>query len=411
MSLHRWLTGFALVVFMLIALTVNAVLFSARSFQHNLMQIAPNTGGVISIAELKANDAQIQELEALAAPQRGRQAEAAIKVERVRGELAAADQKLMDAKSQLALAVGGIETRLGLIPASAEVAAADVSIESLESQIAEIERAPKLTSDDRATLAALRKALAQAGAEEATRNARLDAVAAAEREARAAASSVSDINRQILGLKSQYGENYDRIRNEALALAPLAYTQQMVSLHPTFLSTMLVLLMGALGAVLFLFPAYATKSINVTFEVIIVRIIFGMVTALAFYIVANATLAGFTLSAGGDASAATLSLNPFTVSLLGIIAGVMADDIANWIHSRGKDILGGGNGGFARAPRPTATTASADSAPVDETYEGGAMGPGAQGVMGDPFASAASRGASGGYAAPGDAPPRGGVVG
>jgi hypothetical protein len=164
----------------------------------------------------------------------------------------------------------------------------------------------------------------------------------------------------IVTLKSSVvGANYrayDRVHNEAEALkrtSPFGIGAGFVSAHPTFLSTLLVLLMGALGAILYLFPAYMTRETPVTFAEIAVRMIFGMVTALAFYIVANATLAGLSFVPGQSAAANAALLNPFTVGLVGIIAGVTADDIAKWIQRRGSEILGGRPGEPPRTPAAT----------------------------------------------------------
>jgi hypothetical protein len=72
-----------------------------------------------------------------------------------------------------------------------------------------------------------------------------------------------------------------------------------------------------------------------------VRLIFGMCAALAFYVIANATIAGFNLQSGVQQASTAAALNPFTVSLIGIIAGVMAEDIAKFIQDRGRGVLGG----------------------------------------------------------------------
>jgi hypothetical protein len=98
--------------------------------------------------------------------------------------------------------------------------------------------------------------------------------------------------------------------------------------------------MGVLGAILYLFPAYMSRANPVTFAEIAVRVLFGMCTALAFYVVANAAVTGLGF-AGGDTAPSGAQLNPFTLSMIGVVAGIMADDIAKWIHRRGTELLGG----------------------------------------------------------------------
>jgi hypothetical protein len=150
-------------------------------------------------------------------------------------------------------------------------------------------------------------------------------------------------------------EHYDRLRSEALALvatSPLGLGAALVQAHPTVMSTVLVLLMGLLGAILYLFPAYMSRPTPVTFAEIGVRSLFGMVTALAFYIVANASIAGLAFVPGGAGGEAATAVNPFTVSLIGIVAGIMADDIAKWIHRRGGELLGAGGAPQTPASSP-----------------------------------------------------------
>ncbi|MGE3143599.1 MAG: hypothetical protein AB7L65_09775, partial [Hyphomonadaceae bacterium] len=175
-------------------------------------------------------------------------------------------------------------------------------------------------------------------------------------------AQVAEADRRILALKQGVVGNYDQydaIRSEVVSLmrtSPLGVGATLVQLHPTFMSTVLVLLMGALGAILYLFPAYMSRANPVTFAEIVVRLIFGMCTALAFYIVANATVAGVSFVPGQQGVQSASLLNPFTVSLIGIVAGVMADDIARWIKSRGSELFGGQQ--LPSSPTTAATTAS-----------------------------------------------------
>ncbi len=147
--------------------------------------------------------------------------------------------------------------------------------------------------------------------------------------------------------------HYERIRNEAKSLQALSVFGVSVYLaqgHPALLSIMLVLLMGMLGSLLYLFPAYLNRPAPVTLGEIFVRLVFGMCSALAVYVLANA-LATFSVSAPtAQVTTTSAALNPFTVSLIGIIAGVMSEDIAKWIQDRGRGIFTPGSAAAAAAP-------------------------------------------------------------
>jgi predicted nucleic acid-binding Zn-ribbon protein len=342
MSLHRWLTGLVLVLFMVAALFANAILFSARAFQHNLAQVDQNSGGIVSVAALDQVQEQINAIEAQIAPQRG--------------AAAALEEQFNAAKIELGAITAEVSGQFASVAGQSSALAAKHLAENppvdmgdlfaLNQRIAALEKVNALTPQERKQVEDMRAAAAAMEPLITAHQTKVVELEGLQQQLQNAGASVADSDRQILGLKAQFGEDFDRIRTEAHALqasSPLGVGATLVGMHPTFLSTLLVCLMGALGAILFLFPAYVTRSTEITFVVIVVRMIFGMVTALAFYIVANATLAGFTVGGSGNQGPSmAVSLNPFTVSLLGIIAGVMADDIADWIHSRGRDILGGG---------------------------------------------------------------------
>src|SRR5262249_1177586 len=84
-----------------------------------------------------------------------------------------------------------------------------------------------------------------------------------------------------------------------------------------------------------------------------VRLIFGMCAALALYVLLNATIAGISLTQSVAQASTSSTLNPFTVSLIGIIAGVLSEDIAKWIQDRGRGIFTQGG-----APAQSAADAS-----------------------------------------------------
>ncbi len=402
MTLKRWFAGFFLLLLMVTALFVNSILFSARSFQHNLFTVDPSSGGVISLTELAAVDVQVAELERQTAPQRGEAAQAAQNAAAAQLELDTARDGVAAMQVKLLSTVAALEERAGLPPAAATGAfdTADVAqrLERIGAQRTTAAQTREAVITARADLIKLADAEEALGPKEET-------LARLETEKRRIGEFIETSNRAVLGLKGQFGDNFQRIRNEARALeasSPFGLGSNLVSMHPTFLTTMLVCLMGALGALLYLFPAYLNRANNIYFADIVVRLVFGMVTALAFYIVANASIAGLTFMPGQDATTnAGASLNPFAVSLIGITAGIMADDIAAWIRERGREVFGGARGGGGGAAAPAAP--AGDSMP---NPHGGPVG-----LMGSFQAAGRDARANAQPNDPGDTPPRGGVVG
>lgn len=384
MTLKRWFAGFFLLILMVVALFVNSILFSARSFQANLANVAPDTGGVIRLADLKAVDAQVAMIERETAPQRGEAAQLADRAAMAQKALGDAQDSLAALRLRVLSQTSVLEAKAGFTPAAAtgEFNAADV-IQRLDRVSAQRATAASTRDDVLAVRGELAKIDQQEAALEPLQSDAADLKAKTER----AGEYVAKSEQTILGLKGQFGGNFIRIRNEADSLvksSPFGIGAYLVEMHPTFLSTILVCIMGALGALLYLFPAYLNPNSRILFADIVVRLVFGMVVALAFYIVANASIASLAIMPGGESTTSAASLNPFSVSLIGIVAGIMADDIAAWIRERGREILGGG--------------ASSSST----TY-----------VQPAPHVSAArdAQSTHRGSADPGDSPPRGGVVG
>jgi hypothetical protein len=385
MSFHRWFAGFFLLLLMIAALIFNSIMFSARSFQENLQEVAPATGGVLSLVQLEEINAGVDTLQSEIAPLRSELGQ----LERREAELTRELGQMTDALSRRQFSVlenvAGLETRAGVEPADTGgvYAATDLSLRLDRLSV-------RVDLDDalRAQIVEARTEIASIGSE-AARMSQIEAdLATVVNDVRLSTEQVSRGERQILSLTGQYGNDFDRVQNEARALmasSPWHFSAKFAAMHPTFLSTILACTMGALGAILYLFPAYLNPANQITFVVIVVRMVFGMVAALAFYIVAN--VLGVSLAAGATSVG---SLNPFMVAFLGIIAGIMADDIAKWIMERGREILGG-------SETPQVTLAPSE---------------GALGAIADPFLAAA-RDALPDRTPPtsGNEPPRGGVQG
>ncbi|MDX2233768.1 MAG: hypothetical protein NW200_04650 [Hyphomonadaceae bacterium] len=413
MTFHRWFAGFFLLILMVMALFANSILFSARSFQDNLAHIAPDTGGVIRIADLDAVESQVAMLKNQTAPQRGELSQLELRAATAKRDVDSARDAIVAVEVRILTRTAELEGAAGLTPGAGAGAFDAVDVAQRLDRVSAQRASAAATAEG---IAAVRADLAKLPELEQSLSAREDDLAQIEAERSRASEFVSTSERTILGLQGQFGGDFTRVRNEAQALVastPFGWGQKVVEMHPAFLSTLLVLIMGALGALLYLFPAYLNRDNRIFFADIVVRLVFGMVVALAFYIVANASLAGFAFVPGGETGATGASLNPFTVSLIGIIAGIMADDIAAWILKRGRELLGGGfPETSARTPAPPAP----NRAPAQQRSTRPApepMGVNPNAGAPDPYGAAAqdARTAARPAAPSGDSPPRGGVVG
>jgi hypothetical protein len=374
-SFHKWMVGLALAIIMLSALGINALLFSARNFQFNLAQVAPATNGIISVQELMGVDAQIKEIVRSTEEPRGALIQVQQELATLEGELTQTEAQVNASRAEVAGGLAALESKAGVVVAEA---AATLDADALQGRIMALAQQSGLAPSDQQAVAALRGQAEQLSKLEDSLTARDGERARLVAQQRLVGGQVAEADRRVFALKqsvvSDY-ESYDRIRSEVMALratSPLGVGSFLVQAHPTFMSTILVLLMGALGAILYLFPAYMSRETPVTFAEIAVRLIFGMVTALAFYIVANATLAGFSFVPGQSASGSAAMLNPFTVSLIGVIAGVMADDIARWIKNRGSELFGASPAAAPTASTPRPAPSQPAAAPA---YEEGGVNP------------------------------------
>jgi hypothetical protein len=343
MTLHKWMVGLVLTAVMVTALGMNALLFSARDFQFGLAQVSPQTNGLVSMDRLVEVDAQVQDITAQTAEPRGVLLQLRSEIESIDNFIASTDARINQTRAEIAGGIAQVEANAQI--AGAESAAAALDASALNSRVMALAGRSGLAPTDQQSVAALRGQVNELGALEESLTERDLARAELVTQERAAGALVAESDRRIFALQQsvvpEY-EHYVRVRNEAFALlnaSPLGVGAALAQWHPASLSTVLVLLMGALGAILYLFPAYLNRGEPVTFAEIAVRVIFGMCAALAFYMLANATISGFAISSGVEQASTSSSLNPFTVSLIGIVAGVLAEDIAKWIQDRGKGIF------------------------------------------------------------------------
>ncbi len=360
MTFYKFMVGAVLTLAMVIVLAFGALVFSARDFQYGVQQLSPQTGGLISFASLASASAQIEQIETETAGPRGELIDLNAQLAALDTQLSSLTQAADDARAAIVGVIADIERNANLQPAAS--AAADTSAHALSQRVNALTARSGLSPQDQQRLAQLRAQVQQLTEQEEAideHDAERSALVARQRLVN---GQVAEANRRIFALQAGVVPNsdqFERVRGEAEALrsmSPMGVSAFLAQGHPALLSTSLVLLMGALGSLLYLFPAYLNRPAPVTMAEIVVRLIFGMCAALAFYVLANAAMAGFSISAGVQQTTTSSMLNPFTVSLVGIVAGVMSEDIAKWIQERSKGI-------FTQGPRPAASAPATTEAP------------------------------------------------
>lgn len=346
MTFYKFSVGVVLAAAMVGVLGVGALTFSARDFQFGVSQVAPATGGLVSFDQIADVDREVDEVLRESSGPRGELLEIDRQIAALDGEVRDAQDAANEARASMVGAIAGVEQRANV--EATQSVAADMTAAGLTQRIDALAARPGLSPADQQIVAQLRTQAQDLARQEAALDDRSAERAALVSRQRLVSGQVAESDRRIYALQQTVVPDYasfDRIHAEATALkdmSPLGFSAFLAQGHPAMLSTLLVLLMGALGALLYLFPAYLNRPQPVTMAEIVVRLIFGMCAALAVYVLANAAIAGFSMGAGVQQATTSAALNPFTVSLLGIIAGVMSEDIAKWIQDRSRGVLAEG---------------------------------------------------------------------
>jgi len=343
MTFYKFAVGVVLAVAMIAVLGMSAVVFSARDFQWGVAMVSPSTNGLVDFHRLADVDRQVTQLEAASSAPRGAQLQLQAQITDLNNAAQSNEAAANTARANIVGGIAEVETHAQVQPVQS--AAADLSTPALSSRVNALLGHSNLSAADQQTVAALRTQVTQLQTQESAADDNGARRAALEGQMRLVSGQVAEADRQIFALQQSVVpdyEHYGRISNEAHALttlSPLGISAFMAQGHPALLSTFLVLLMGALGSLLYLFPAYLNRPQPVTMAEIVVRLIFGMCAALAFYVLANAAIAGFSIASSVQQATTSAALNPFTVSLVGIVAGVLSEDIAHWIQERGRGIF------------------------------------------------------------------------
>jgi hypothetical protein len=338
--MYRFITGCFLAVLICAVMFINAWIFSARALQNEVSKLVAD-GTAVSLSQVLGDAERLMtEQQKLATEEQAMSPQLAastVAEQQWKADQAKLDQVVDAAAKRLNAAAQAV----GVPPPSAGQGSVVIDAERLRVELSRIASAsanvnPGLArsiAEVQSTLDGVRPLeAAAASAREKAEQAK--AITAQMR------SSIQTRRDDLLKRSKVYGTVAGQV--QSMSDAHLGFGLWLAKVPPVFLTTTLVLAMGALGAVLYLLPMYIHENGRVTFALIIFRMLFGMTTALAFYIIANTSIAAFGASGGTVDSMA--SLNPFTVSALGIIAGVMSEEIAKWITQRGGYLLSGAAG-------------------------------------------------------------------
>lgn len=351
MSLYKWMVGIVLTILMITVLAASTILFAARDFQYGLREVVPN--GLVEVNRVLEIEGEIASLEARANAPRGEQLALEQQVAGFDERLTQADEGINQARGEIAAALAGVEANAGI-----QTAPGEINGGTLQARASALSARTGLAAADQQTLATVSGRITQLIEQEGARDLAYVERGTVATQAENLARRVNEERSGIYALQASVAPSeaaYQRVRGEVLALknlSPWGISAYLAQGHPALLSTILVLLMGALGALLYLFPAYLNRPQPVKLEEVFVRVIFGMCAALAFYVLANATVAGFSMGASVELASTAATLNPFTVSLIGIVAGVLAEDIAAWVRDRGRGVFTSGSGGYSASPPP-----------------------------------------------------------
>lgn len=352
MTLYKFLVGFVLAVAMIAVLLFSALVFSARDFQFGVAQFS-NTSGLVDFRQLDQINSQIEQSRSESTAARGENSQITNRLASLQAQVDQAQDAATQTRAQVVHQIADLEQRANVQPAPALVQ--DTSAQALTQRINAIS-ARQLSPGDQQSVALLRGRVQDVSEQESKHDDSNAERTALMTRQQLVSGQVTESDQTILGLEQRVlperPDQFNRIYGEAQALrslSPLGVSAFLAQGSPSILSTLLVLLMGALGSLLYLFPAYLNRPAPVTMAEIAVRLIFGMCAALAFYVLANATISGVAIASNATQASTASTLNPFTVSLIGIVAGVLSEDIAKWIQDRGRGIFTQGAAGVTPA--------------------------------------------------------------
>jgi hypothetical protein len=134
---------------------------------------------------------------------------------------------------------------------------------------------------------------------------------------------------------------YELEPGEVDGKSPIRFSSLLITTRPDMLALWLVILMGVLGSSLQMTSAYFKEpDREVTIGGYFLHLSVGAITALAIFIVAKAGVPVIADASrlGGDAA-----INPYFVSFLAIVSGLLSENALASIEAQGKRLFGDGS--------------------------------------------------------------------
>jgi hypothetical protein len=192
-----------------------------------------------------------------------------------------------------------------------------------------------------------------------------DEIKALESERDASEKSLGAVFDSIKAGLSSNPEMKSRVENTFYELAsgeddsrsPVRFSSLLITTRPDMLALWLVILMGVLGSSLQMTSAYFKEpDREVTIGSYFLHLSVGAITALAIFIVAKAGVPVIADASrlGGDAA-----INPYFVSFLAIVSGLLSENALASIEAQGKRLFGDGSPEPDRWARGDLTTDAA----------------------------------------------------
>ncbi len=145
---------------------------------------------------------------------------------------------------------------------------------------------------------------------------------------------LSEVNEDVIALLKK--DNVGDFITELDYMSDLKF-EMFATMPSQLLTLMLTLSMGALGSLIFITLDYFLAGSNRTFSWYLFRPFLGMATAVAIFVLAKA--GQLTISDASASNSISENLNPFFISFLGIVSGLLSEQATERIRTAGQAVF------------------------------------------------------------------------
>ncbi len=151
-----------------------------------------------------------------------------------------------------------------------------------------------------------------------------------------------DMSKRSIEMVSYKQKKNNIVKDTEGYMNEVVYMRQMkfhhLAIMPVELLTLILTLsMGTLGSVIYLTRSFFDQEQEEPMSWMFLRPFLGMITALAIYIISKAGLVVASASMGGGETAN--ELNPFFISFLAIVSGLMSEQAFRKLHNAGMEFF------------------------------------------------------------------------